>query len=79
MNAAEIRAIKPGKSQADNYGGWNTNSVDGAVFCGLMLQELAAQISELNDKLGLRPVLETFRQIGDLIEKMPPEQHRRSR
>ena len=42
------------------------------------LREIAAQLAELNAKLEPDAIFEAFKKVGDMIEKMPPDQHRRN-
>lgn len=51
MKPEDIRKIQPSKSGADHYGGWNHTQTDALLFIGVMVQELAAQFSALNEHL----------------------------
>lgn len=83
MTAAEIRT-KGIASPAHCYGGDRTPGTDPGVALNLglifgALQEIAAQLAELNAKLEPDAIFAALTKKVGMIEKMPPDQHRRNR
>jgi hypothetical protein len=53
-----------------------TYAFEAAQIEGIFL--IAEQLAEFNAKLEPDAIFEAFKKVGDKIEKMPPEQHRRN-
>ena len=82
MKAAEIR-MKGIAAPLHAFGGDATPGTDRGVAENLgfvfgALQEIAAQLAELNEKLEVDSIFDSFKKFGDKVAAMPPDEQRRN-
>jgi hypothetical protein len=58
--------------------GTDSSVAENLGFCFGALQEIAAQLAELNEKLEVDALFESFKTFGDKVDKMPPAEQRRN-